>query len=110
MSSNSTIVAARALSSDWVKEAASRRAISAQDSAADVLEYCAKHMLEVLDVAANEDEELSVVEYALLHDKAASTVRRWCQANLIGCRVEGREYLIRRGEQCPNFVGAKKSA
>jgi hypothetical protein len=95
---------AQALASIWRNDAKKRRTISPQDNAADILEYCASELMAEFDALA--DDELTVAQYAEMHQRAPSTVRRWCQRGLIPCREAGREYRIRRGTPCPNLVAA----
>lgn len=87
----------------WQNEAQRRRQMSAGDVGADVLEFCASELAEELRNAADADEELSVAQYAALHGRSPSTVRRWCQLQYITARPVGRGYVIRRGEPTPRL-------
>jgi hypothetical protein len=93
----------RRLVDAWRADAERRRQISAGDAAADVLTYCAEQLDAALRTQDNDDEELSVADFAALHGKSVSTVRRWCQLGHITARQVGREYVIRRGEPTPRF-------
>lgn len=89
-------------------EATKRRAISPHDLTADVFAYCAKAVAEVLATSGeDEDEEISVAEYAALHRRSPSTVRGWCAEGLITATRKGRDWVIRRGEPCPSFGGER---
>lgn len=92
-----------ALADSWRQDAATRRRMSAGDVGADILDYCAVALTEVMREAADDDEELSVAAYAALHHRSVSTVRRWCQLGMVRARKVGREYLVRRGEPAPTF-------
>lgn len=98
---NATTHRLQSLATMWRAEAAKRRRMSAHDVSADVLDFCAGEMLAELRDANEADEELTVAQYATLHEVAISTVRRWCQVGALACRQVGREYRIRRGEPCP---------
>jgi excisionase family DNA binding protein len=89
------------LASTWREEAKKRRRMSAHDVSADVLDFCASEMLSELQDASAADREITVAEFAELHDVSVSTVRRWCQTGALTARQAGREYRIRRGEPCP---------
>jgi hypothetical protein len=95
--------AARRLARQWAEEVERRRAMSAHDATADILDHCAKGLNSALDTASADDEELSPAEYgALSHvQKSASQVRRWCQGGAIESRRVGRDYRIRRGTMPP---------
>lgn len=92
-----------ALAESWRTDASRRRAMSNGDLAADILEFCASELDEEMRDAAEADEELSVAQYAALHGRSVSTVRRWCQLGYIVARPVGRGYVIRRGEPTPRF-------
>lgn len=87
----------------WRADAERRRQVSAGDAAADVLCFCADQLDRAVRAQADADEELSVADFAALHGKSVSTVRRWCQRGMITARQVGREYVIRRGEPTPRF-------
>lgn len=87
------------LADSWKEEAEKRRAMSANDVGADVLDFCARQALLALQTASADDEELSPAEFgALPHiDKSPSQIRRWCRSGKIPARKVGRDYRIRRG-------------
>lgn len=91
------------LAASWRTDADRRKKMFAGDPGAEILRYCADELEAELRDAAEADEELSVTEYAALHGKSVSAVRRWCQRGLITARQVGREYVIRRGEPTPRF-------
>lgn len=95
-----------ALAVEFETEASRRRAMSAHDVTADVLEYCAGKLMSALTEASTDDEELSPAEFGAQArvNKSASQVRRWCQADAIECRRVGRDYRIRRGAALPTFL------
>lgn len=99
---------ARRLAREWAAEVERRRAMSAHDATADILDHCAKHLAAALETASEDDVELSPAEYgAQPHvNKSASQVRRWCQGGAIECRRVGRDYRIRRGATPPSLVAA----
>lgn len=110
MKENALFDRAEALATSWTEAAKQRRAMIPNDPAADIIDYCASEMLEVLSRAAHDDEEISVADYAALHHRSPSTVRRWCSAGVIASRPNGRGYLIRRGEPAPNRNGVERDA
>jgi len=89
----------------WRADAATLRKMRA-DEKADVLEYCADELTAVLADTSDDDEEVTVAEFAAMHHRAASTVRGWCKTGKILSRSVGREYVIRRGEPCPKLSAA----
>ncbi len=91
------------LAASWREDAHKRRKMSAHDASADVLDYCASELDAELNDVRYADEEVEVAEYAAMHGRAASTVRRWCQEGIIAARASGRGYRIRRGEPCPDL-------
>ena len=95
-----------ALAASWRLESLRRRRMSSHDVTADILEHCASELDAELADASDADEELTVQQYAELHGKSVSTVRRWCQTGAISTTPHGREYRIRRGEPCPSFRAA----
>lgn len=96
---------------EFEREATKRRAISLHDVTADVFAHCAKAVAAVLASSGeDEDEEISVSEYAALHHRSPSTVRGWCADGLITATRKGRDWVIRRGEPCPSFGGERASS
>ncbi len=96
----------KVIAASWQQDATKRKKLSAADPVADALEYCASELLFEMESAIDDDDELSVAEFADLHGKARSTVRNWCAKGLITCRRKGRDWIIRRGEPCPDLVNA----
>lgn len=105
---NAVVNSTHRLAEGWQQEAGRRRAMSAHDVTADILEHCAATLLSTVDRAGIDDEELSPADFgALPHvGKSASQVRRWCQFNQIPCRRVGRDYRIRRGTPVPAFTAS----
>lgn len=101
MSAPATASRIRSLAASWKLDAAKRRQMSSLDFAADILEHCASELESELRDAEDADRLLTVREFAALHDKAPSTVRRWCQSGALPATRRGRGYDIRRGEPCP---------
>ncbi len=91
------------LASTWEQEVERRRKMSAHDAMADAIEYCASELRSELRRATDGDVELTPDEYAALHGKSSSTVRRWCKSGRLVSRAVGREYRIRKGEPCPDL-------
>jgi hypothetical protein len=100
---NATAARIRSLVDSWKSDAEKRRKMSSLDFAADILEHCASELENELADAENADETVSVATYAAMHGKAPSTVRRWCQSGALPAQRKGGEYVIRRGEPCPEF-------
>jgi hypothetical protein len=106
MADNGAILSrANAAAITWEDTARKRRLLSATDPVADTLEFCARELRLTLDNAAL--EEVTIAEFARMHDRSEITVRRWCRDGLLGRKV-GKEYRIRRGESVPTF-GRKAS-
>ena len=91
------------LVSSWRQEAARRRAMSAHDVGADLLEYCAGELHSELRDVIDADEPIGPDAYAALHKVSVSTVRRWCKSGALPATKKGREWSIRRGEPTPAF-------
>lgn len=95
--------ACKALVEEWSVDATKRRALSQHDVAADALDYCAGALSETVVRLSDATAELNVREYAALHGRPLSTVRRWCQKGALRARRKGRDWMIRRGDAPPSF-------
>lgn len=99
--------ACKALASEWLADATKRRALSARDVAADALDYCAGALSETVVRLSDATAEITVREYAALHGRPLSTVRRWCLSGALRARRVGRDWMIRRGDAPPAFGGTE---
>ena len=98
-----TVQRCQQIIAEWRADAARRKAVSASDQQADVFVFCANTLEAALNAAADEDEEISTAEYAAMHHRGVSTIRRWCKAGLLVATKKGKDYVIRRGEPCPKM-------
>lgn len=74
----------RQVAANWQDEVKRRRKVSGVDPIADALDYCAAEVLQAVSDAERQGEYLSVTEYAALHQRTATTVRRWCRQGRLG--------------------------
>lgn len=105
---NALLTRAEVIAATWRQEAERIKKRSPNDSQADVLAFCADEMLTELKAVAVDDELITASEYATMHRKNAATVRRWCRLRLLEHEMKGREYMIRRGEPCPDLTAREK--
>lgn len=98
------------LVASWQAEGSKRQERSPSDTAADTLVACARELQQAVATASELDEEIGPQEYGDLHNRSASQVRRWCQADRLKHRRVGRDYLIRRGEKPPIDVAQDSAA
>ena len=76
--------------------AADRREVTAQDPAADALDYSAGCVQKLKRVIESEISYLTVNDYASLHNVAPATVRRWIKANQLPAdQAQSGEWFIR---------------
>jgi len=94
------------LAAEWEGDARARRRLTPRDLAADTLDYCASALRAAVAQVAEAHVELTVAEYAALHQRAEPTVRRWCATGALRARRSGRAWLIARGELPPAFTGS----
>lgn len=78
----------------WRSEAARRRALTAHDPAADVLEYAARDLIERVRPLASPTATLTARQYAAEHRVRVQTVLGWIRRGLLPAAAGPHGYEI----------------
>lgn len=100
----------------WREKAADRRALTAVDPAADVLEHCVKDIDAAIAKLRAAAQLLTTLEYAQLHHVTRQAVAKWCRRGEIagaqwtegGWRIPREARRVRRARRvAANEVGGE---
>lgn len=89
----------------WREEAKKRRGISAVDSVADTLDYCAGELAARLRAIGDGDATETVEACAARHGVTEQTVRTWIRTNQLPAHRGSKGYEIPKGAERVRRVG-----